>query len=138
MSDQQRVTVLVVDDDAIVRDIYRLALERAGFEVLLEADGEAGLRTASSSKPDFIFLDIRMPRLDGIAMLRQIVADPLTRDIPVVMLSNYDEPALIKETTGLGAREYLTKVAVDPRDLAAVVQRWVGRTSDRSTRTTSA
>jgi CheY-like chemotaxis protein len=134
MSSPDAVTVLIVDDDAIVLEIYRLALERAGYGVLVAADGEAGLRTASSAKPDFIFLDIRMPRMDGIETLRRVVADPLTRDIPVVMLSNYDEPALITETLGLGAKEYLTKVAVDPRDLAVVVARWVAQASSRSTR----
>lgn len=138
MSSPEKVSVLIVDDDAILRDMYSLALERAGYGVLTAADGEAGLSTASSANPDFIFIDIRMPRMDGIEMLKRIVADPATRDIPVVMLSNYDEPALINQTLGLGAKEYLTKVAVDPRDLAAVVARWVGHNNSRSTRTTSA
>ena len=138
MSSPARLSVLIVDDDPIVRDIYSLALERAGYEVLTAADGEDGLSTAASANPNFIFLDIRMPRMDGIEMLRRIIADPVTHDIPVVMLSNYDEPALINQTLGLGAKEYLTKVAVDPRDLAAVVARWVGQMNSRSTRTTSA
>jgi CheY-like chemotaxis protein len=113
--------VLIVDDEAMVRDLYRLGLERAGHRVIEAADGMAGLQIATTARPDVILLDVRMPRMDGIEMLRRLKADAATRDVPVVMLTNFDEPALVRESLGLGAYGYLLKVGTDPRDLAAVV-----------------
>ena len=129
--------VLIVDDDVVVCEIYRLSLERAGYGVHAAADGVAGLQMVSSANPDFIFLDIRMPKMDGIELLRRLVADPATREIPVVMMSNYDEPALINESLGLGAKEYLIKAGTDPRNLPAVVSRWVKPINSTSTGATS-
>ena len=125
ISSEPTARVLIVDDDAIVREIYGLALERAGYGVLAAADGLEGLEMVASARPDFVFLDIRMPKLDGIGVLKRIVADHTTREIPIVMLSNYDEPDVVRETLELGAKEYLVKVSIDPRSLPAVVSRWV-------------
>lgn len=122
----REITVLVVEDERIVADIYRLALERAGYGVLLAADGVEGLETARTAMPDFIFCDIRLPRMDGIEVLRNLAAGAETKDIPVVMLSNYDDPALINQSRELGAREYIVKAGTKPSDLAAIVARWVG------------
>lgn len=115
--------VLIVDDEPLVRGIYRLWLERAGHRVLEAGDGLAGLDAVSSARPDLIFCDVRMPNLDGIEMLRRLMADPATWAIPVVMLTNQDEPALVKESLRLGAKEYLVKVNTDPRQLATLVSR---------------
>lgn len=120
-------TVLVVDDDPAVREIYRLALERAGHRVVVAADGMAGLDMVSTASPDLVLLDIRMPKLDGIELLRRIASDPATKGIPVVMLSNYDDPNLVKQSLDLGAKEHMVKVDVDPRRLPDLVQKWVQR-----------
>ena len=120
--------VLVVDDDRIVADMYRLALTRAGHDVSVANDGLAGLRMVSTARPDFIFLDIRMPKMDGIEVLRTLAAGDGTRNIPVVMLSNYDEPGLVRECLNLGAREYLVKAGTNPADLGRIVAHWVRAT----------
>jgi CheY-like chemotaxis protein len=121
----EALTVLIVDDDALVGEMYRLALGRAGFNALVAKDGPAGLQMAASSIPALIFLDIRMPQMDGIEVLRRLVADEATRTIPIVMLSNYDDGAYIKLCLGLGAKEYLVKVSIRPADLATVASRWI-------------
>ena len=120
-----RVTVLVVEDDAAVADIYQLALEQAGYDVRIARDGVEGLRLAAELLPDFVFLDIRMPNLDGIGALRRLAASPETSAIPTVMLSNFDDPALVRESLSLGAKEYLVKAATNPTELASVVARWL-------------
>jgi len=117
--------VLVVDDDLIVADMYRLALSRAGHEVQVANDGVAALRAILSSRPDIVFLDIRMPKMDGMEVLRDLASADLTRSIPVVMLSNYDEPRLVKESISLGAKQYLVKAGTNPAELARVVSQWV-------------
>ncbi|MEA2657217.1 MAG: two-component system, OmpR family, response regulator [Chloroflexota bacterium] len=121
----EALTVLIVDDDALVGEMYRLALGRAGFNALVAKDGPAGLQMAASSSPALIFLDIRMPLMDGIEVLKHLVADEATRRIPIVMLSNYDDGAYIKQCLGLGAKEYLVKVNIRPADLATVASRWI-------------
>ena len=118
-------TVLLIDDDPILAEMYRLALQRAGYDTLIAHDGPQGLLSAASGDPDIILLDIRMPRMDGIEVLRRLAADPDTRAIPVVMLSNYDDPYLIRTSLALGAKEYLVKTGVDPRKLPAIVARWL-------------
>ena len=121
----RRLRVLIVEDDPLVAEMYRLALSRAGYEVLTAADGEAGLERAQQSKPDFAFLDIRMPRMDGIELLRHLSADAGMRDMPVVMLTNYDDGWQRRATLDLGAREYIIKTSIVPGDLAAIVERWM-------------
>jgi CheY-like chemotaxis protein len=120
--------VLVVDDDRVVAEMYRLALSRAGNDVLVANDGLAALRLALSARPDFIFLDIRMPKMDGIEVLRSLGATKVTRNIPVAMLSNYDEPGLVRECLGLGAKEYLVKAGTNPADLCRIVTQWLRST----------
>lgn len=117
--------VLVVDDDRIVAEMYRLALSRAGHEVEIANDGVAALKAASTNRPDIVFLDIRMPEMDGIEVLRNLGSVNSTKSIPVVMLSNYDEPALVRQSLSLGAREYLVKAGTNPADLARIVSHWV-------------
>lgn len=121
----QAKTILVVDDDALVGEMYRLSLVRAGFNVRVARDGPAGLQAAAAAAPDLIFLDIRMPHMDGIEVLRRLMADDATRGIPVVMLSNYDDSAYIKACLGLGAKEYVVKVNIRPADLATIASRWL-------------
>jgi CheY-like chemotaxis protein len=117
--------VLVVDDDRVVAEMYRLALSRAGHEVEVANDGEAGLKAASRNRPDIVFLDIRMPKMDGIEVLRYLASVKASSSIPVVMLSNYDEPGLVRQSIGLGAKQYLVKAGTNPTELDRIVSQWV-------------
>jgi CheY-like chemotaxis protein len=121
--------VLVVEDDQTVAEIYRLSLERAGFEVAVAKDGLDCLEQSARQAPDFIFLDIRTPRMDGVEALRNLTANGATAGVPVVMLSNFDDPGLVRQCRELGAKEYLVKAGLNPADLAEVVARWVGKTT---------
>jgi len=117
--------ILLVEDDAIVAQIYQIALTRQGFEVIVAQDGEAGLRGAMESSPKLVFLDIRLPKLDGIEVLRRLKQHAATRAIPVVMLTNYDDPELIRASRELGAKDYIVKVNTDPTELPLIATRWI-------------
>lgn len=117
--------VLVVEDEPMIAEIYELVLERAGYTVRVARDGVEALELATKRRPDFVFLDIRMPRLDGIGVLRAFAGDPATRDIPTVVMSNYDDPGLMRQSVQLGAKAYLIKAATDPNQLAGLVERWL-------------
>ncbi|WP_018868835.1 response regulator [Thioalkalivibrio sp. ALgr3] len=98
--------VLVIDDDASVRDLIRRSLATEGYEVTLATGGEEGLRLAREQRPDLITLDVMMPAMDGWAVMTALKNDPDTRDIPVIMLS-----MLRDRDMGfmLGAADYVTK-----------------------------
>ena len=121
----QGAPVLIVDDDSLVAEMYRLALIRDGYSVLVAKDGVSGLETAAASEPALIFLDIRMPNMDGIEVLQRLMADERLSRIPVVMLSNYDDSTYVKRCMGLGAKEYVVKVNIRPADLATIASRWI-------------
>lgn len=121
----QAAPVLIIDDDAVVAEMYRLALVRNGFSVLVAKDGIAGLEIASASDPALIFLDIKMPHMDGMEVLERLAADPALVRVPVVMLSNYDDSSYVKRCIGLGAKEYIVKVNIRPADLATIALRWI-------------
>ncbi|HWN13110.1 MAG TPA: response regulator, partial [Candidatus Dormibacteraeota bacterium] len=99
-------TVLVIDDEAAVRDLMQRFLSREGFRVVTAAGGEEGLRRARELRPDAITLDVMMPGMDGWAVLSALKVDPDVADIPVVMLTIVDDKNL---GYALGASDYLTK-----------------------------
>jgi DNA-binding response OmpR family regulator len=111
--------VLVIDDD---RDVVRgvsLRLRAAGYEPLAAYDGQQGIIAARESRPSAIVLDVRMPRLDGLATLRQLRNYKGTREIPVVMVS----ASLVDQHAALdsGARFFLSK-PYQPKTLLAALE----------------
>ena len=117
---ENATTVLVIDDDPIVRDLMRRFLAREGFRVETAANGEEGLRLASQLHPDVITLDVIMPHLDGWAVLAAIKGDPVLCHIPVIMLTMADNKNL---GYALGASEYITK-PLERNRLAAVLKKY--------------
>ncbi|HEY8814285.1 MAG TPA: response regulator [Candidatus Dormibacteraeota bacterium] len=115
----------MVDDDSVIAMMYRLGLERSGYKVVVARDGQTALELASSAKPDLILLDVRMPVIDGIEVLRRLAAKGVTERIPVVMLSNYSEATMVAKAMSLGARQYLVKMESTPLEVAAIVGRWL-------------
>jgi signal transduction histidine kinase/DNA-binding response OmpR family regulator len=109
------VTVLVIDDDPLVRDLLQRFLVKEGFRVLSAATGEQGLALARSYRPDVITLDVMLPGMDGWTVLSKLTMDPLIGGIPVIILSMLDDH---KTGYALGASNYLTK----PIDRARLVQ----------------
>jgi two-component system cell cycle response regulator DivK len=82
-----RTTILIVDDDADQHAVCGALLEHGGYTVLHAADGQEGVRMARVHGPALVLMDIRMPRMDGIAARRALADDPATAEIPVVALS---------------------------------------------------
>jgi two-component system, OmpR family, phosphate regulon response regulator PhoB len=124
---QQRelATVLFVEDDPAYADMYRLKLELDGYTVRLATDGQEALQMLErEALPDLVFLDVRLPRLDGLSLLRRLRESQRTRALPVVIVSNYGEQEQIQEGLELGALDYLVKANVTPSELSRGVERW--------------
>jgi CheY-like chemotaxis protein len=119
------VRVLFVEDDASVAQMYRLKLELDGYTVDVAGDGLIALEKARSSAPDIIFLDIRLPRLDGLGVLEALRGDPSTAHIPVVILSNWNERELVDRGISLGALDHLIKSQTTPARLAERLKSWL-------------
>ncbi len=115
------ITVLVVDDDVMIQQLLRGALEAEGVKVVIAGDGVSALRMARELRPSAIILDIRLPKLDGWEVLAQLKSTQGLSNIPVVIVSVEEERA---RGFSLGAVEYLVK-PIDPHRLMSVVQRAV-------------
>ena len=113
-------TVLVIDDEATVRDLMQRFLTKEGFRVVTAPGGEEGLRRARELQPDAITLDVMMPGMDGWAVLSALKADPELADIPVIMLTIVDDKNL---GYALGASDYLTK-PIDRERLVTVLEKY--------------
>jgi two-component system response regulator (stage 0 sporulation protein F) len=99
--------ILVVDDEEPVRDVLCEYFESQGFGVEATPDGEAALVALGRHRPDLVLLDVRMPGIDGVEVLRRIRrADP---DVPVIMVTANEDVALAKEMLKLGAFDYVAK-----------------------------
>ena len=119
------VRVLFIEDDPAVAEMYKLKLELDGYTVTVARDGEEGLRMATDTPPDIIFLDTRLPKMDGFAVLERLRASDRTKDVPVIILSNYGERELVDRGLKLGALEYLIKSQTTPANLSRGVEGWL-------------
>ena len=111
-------TVLIVDDDAHIRDVINAALSNAGFDVVAAADGVEGLAAVAARKPDLVVLDVGMPQMDGLEVCREIRK---TSELPVLFLTARDDE--IDRIVGfeVGGDDYVTK-PFSPRELVARVK----------------
>ena len=120
------IKVLLIEDDSAAAEMYRLRLVSDGYTVVVAEDGEQGLEMAGSELPDFIYLDIRLPRIDGFEVLERLRANPETAGIPVIILSNFGEPEFRDRGLKLGALEFLVKSDTTPSRLSETVERVTG------------
>jgi len=104
-----REVILVVDDSEDNRDMLARRLRRQGYEVLTAEGGRAALAALAAAPVDLVLLDVMMPDLDGYAVLERLKADPVRRDIPVLMISALDELDSVVRCIQLGAEDYLGK-----------------------------
>lgn len=117
------IRLVLVDDQELVRTGLRTLAERDGdIQVVAEADnGSEGVSAVRRHKPDVVLMDIRMPRLDGIAATRAIVADPALADVRVVVLTTFDEDENVLAAIRAGSAGYLLK-DIAPRDLRSAIR----------------
>ena len=120
------VKVLLIEDDEFAAEMYRVRLVADGYTVVIGATGEEGLRIATEESPDFIYLDLRLPKLDGFEVLERLRATPATAQIPVIILSNYGDPETRERGLRLGALDFLVKADTTPHQLAVRVGQTAG------------
>lgn len=120
--DEDKTVVLVIEDDEMLCNMYELKLTHAGYEVETALNGVQGFTKTKLIKPDIVLLDIMMPVQDGLTTLDQIMKDPTTAHIPVVMLTNLSGQEYIEKALEMGAIGYMIKSNTDPGDVVQKVQ----------------
>lgn len=109
--------VLLAEDDRFLRRACEQSLRQRGYTVISAPDGEAALQLARRERPDLILLDMLMPRMTGLDVLRALKAGAQTREIPVLVLSNSSREQDVQEVTRLGVVAYLVKANLSLQEL---------------------
>jgi len=128
------LTVLVVDDDPVMRTILRAMLTASGHAVEVAADGAEGLarlvhETTGAALPDVVIVDSRMPGIDGLEVVRRLRAHPGTRDLALVVMSAADTDADVAVGLEAGADRFLFKPVTPGRLVTVVQEAWAARTA---------
>ena len=114
--------VLLIDDDEDLMTIFTTAFKKEQFETVYDLTGQGGLDKAKTEKPDVILLDQVLPDISGNDVLKKLKEDEATKNIPVILLSNFTQENLVKSAINLGAVDYVYKYQVEPKDVIAKVR----------------
>jgi CheY-like chemotaxis protein len=114
--------VLSIEDDAFLSSLVAGKLIEAGFSVITASTGRDGIMKATNEQPNLILLDIMLPDMGGFEILEKLKSEPLTRNIPVIILSNLGGRDEIEKGVALGASSYLIKSNILPHEVAEMVQ----------------
>src|SRR5256714_9080896 len=114
--------ILAVDDERHIVRLVEVNLQRAGYEVVTAYDGKEALEKVKSENPDLVVLDVMMPYMDGFEVLKNLKADPITAEIPVIMLTAKAQDADVFRGWQSGVDCYLTK-PFNPMELLTFVKR---------------
>jgi len=121
--DNKKINVLLVEDDVFLSKMYQAKLSTAGFNVMAAFNGENGLTMAQKNLPSIILLDIILPKIDGYQVLKQLKKEELTKNIPVILLTNMGQKEDIDRGLALGAVDYLIKAYFTPAEVVNKIQK---------------
>jgi two-component system nitrogen regulation response regulator NtrX len=110
--------ILVIDDESAIRDSLKMILEYEGYEVMQAATGEEGVKLVEREAPDLVFLDIKMPGMDGLEVLQKL--EHMVETTPIVVISGHGDMATAVKATKLGAFDYIDKPLAQDRVLVTV------------------
>ena len=119
-------SILIVEDDKFVRDLYQHEFEKSGYDIKVAEDGEIALKAVKESKLDCILLDVMLPKLDGLEVLRRVKGDSATKNIPVIILSNLGQDEIIRQALQIGAKAYIVKSLYTPSQVVNEIRGLIG------------
>jgi DNA-binding response OmpR family regulator len=118
--------VLIIEDDQIVANIYRNKFTVEGYQVEIALDGEAGLELIKSFRPDAVILDLMLPKITGVELMKKIRAEPDFENLPLIVFSNTYLSNMVQEAWKAGATKCLSKANCTPRQVIEVVRSTTG------------
>ena len=119
-------TVLIIDDNPVITSIYRGKLAAEGLHTEIAANGEEGLEMLDRCKPDVVLLDLMLPKVNGMDVLKRIRARPEYKTLPVIVFSNSYSAEIMQQAWGFGATDVLHKSNTTPRNVVLALVRAIG------------
>lgn len=117
--------ILIVEDEEVLLNVLKNKLQKEGFDVLSAENGEASLKVIDNEKPDLVLLDILMPKMSGIEVLKKLKENGTLESLPVIILSNSGQPSEIKEARDLGVKDCLIKAEFDPQEVVDKIRKYI-------------
>lgn len=118
--------ILIVEDEPQMLEALVDEFKGAGFSVLTAKNGEEGLKTAMENHPDLIVLDIIMPKMDGMTALRELKKNSWGALVPIIILTNINEPDKLAEALEIGVSEYIVKAETSLNDICDTTKKILG------------
>lgn len=117
-----KTKVLLVEDDPMIVEMYKIRLEEEGYQVLTTDQGTEAIELAKNEKPAIILLDVILPEIDGFSILQTIKDDSATKDIPVLLLTNLGQESDKQKGEKMGAADYFVKSQHTPAEVIKKVK----------------
>lgn len=114
--------VLLVEDNDFIRNMYQLKLAKADFTVIEAIDGNMALEKVKEHKPDLILLDLMMPNVGGLEVLKALNKDGIVPGVPVIVLTNIMDPQTVETAKQYGAQDYIVKTDLTPSQVVEKLQ----------------
>src|SRR5665213_1622233 len=118
--------ILIIEDDQIVANVYRNKLAVEGYSVEVASDGETGLKLVGTLKPELVLLDLMLPGISGLEVIKTIRNEPEQAKLPIIVFSNTYLTNLIQEAWRAGANKCLSKASCTPKDVIEIVRNTIG------------
>ena len=117
--------VMIVEDDAVLVNALTLSLEDEGYQIIVATDGEEAEKKILKERPDLILLDLLLPIKSGFEVLKIVRANEDTKNISVVILTNFEQETSVDEGMRLGAKDYIVKANIDIKDIPGIVKKYL-------------
>lgn len=124
--ENQDIKIVLAEDDSFLSSMYVTKLQLTGYQVFHAEDGDKAVELIKQEKPNIILLDIVMPKKSGFDVLEEIKADPETKDIPVILLTNLSQKDDVDRGLNLGANDYLIKAHFTPSEVVSKIEKLLG------------
>ena len=119
---EKEKTILLVEDDSTISEMYQKGFLHEHFNVLSAPDGEEGLKIALEKHPDLLLVDVAMPKMDGITMVNKLREDEWGKDAKVIMLTSYDSNNVVKDSLTSLSFKYFVKTDFTVKELVEKIK----------------
>lgn len=116
--------ILIIDDEQAIVKMYSSAFTSAGINMISASDGQNALELIESEKPDAVLLDIIMPKINGLDVLKKIKENETIKNIPVFLLTNLPEECSGEKAKSLGGAGYFVKAQTEPQQMVQIIQNY--------------
>jgi len=118
--------ILFVEDESALQKTFNDILKQEGYDVISALDGATGLKAAKAEKPDLILLDLVLPKMHGFEVLQALKEDAVTKDIPIIVLTNLESVGDVEKALELGATTYLVKASYSLEEVVKKIKKALG------------